>query len=123
MPLARAPVTRHHHQLDAAQVRLGRLATAAARLLIGKHKPTYQPNRDDGDFVTVVNAGQLQLSGRKIEQKHYHDMSGFPGGIRERKVSELLVSRPGEIIRRSIYYMIPKNRLHAARMRRLRITQ
>lgn len=92
-----------------------------AGYLIGKHKPSYRPNRDDGDFVTIVNAANLKFTGRKLQQKVYHRMSGYPGGIHTRQASELARRQPTEIIRHSIYYMLPKNRHRAARMRRLTI--
>lgn len=114
---------RQHHRLDASTMPVGRLATLAVGHLTGKMKPSYQPNRDDGDFVTVVNSGQLKFTGRKLQQKVYHRMTGFPGGIRTRKASELVGTKPADIIRHSIYYMLPKNRLRTARMRRLTISR
>ena len=119
-----APTThRQHHQIDASTIPVGRLATLAVGYLTGKIKPSYQPNRDDGDFVTVINSAKLKFTGRKLQQKVYHHMTGYPGGIRTRKASELVGTKPSDIIRHSIYYMLPKNRLRTARMRRLTISR
>lgn len=100
---------------------VGRLATTAARLLIGKHKVTYQPNRDEGDDVTVVNARALRFSGKKMEQKVYYRASGHGGGISTHRAQELAETRPEVILRHAIAHMLPDNRLRSSRLRRLKI--
>ena len=121
--IARPPVVRANLELDAREQTLGRRASNAAKLLMGKHKPSFDPSRDCGDFVTVTHADKIRLTGRKLQQHVYHDMSGYPGGIRTRHISEMLPRNPGEVVRRTVYYMLPKNRLRNARMKRLRITR
>ena len=118
-----APIVRAHQELDATRHTLGRLASIAAQLLMGKHKPSFMPSRDGGDFVTVVHAGQIRLTGRKLEQHVYHDASGYPGGVRTRHLSELLPRDPGTVIRRTVYAMLPKNSFRNARMKRLRVSR
>lgn len=102
---------------------LGRLASTAAGYLTGKHKASYEPHRDTGDFVTVTNVGKLKLSGRKLQQKVYHDMSGYPGGIHTRSAKALMVTRPEEIIWRAVRLMLPENKYRQARLRRLHLSR
>ncbi len=109
------------HQLDAAELPVGRLATRAARLLLGKHKVTYVPNRDVGDFVTVVNGRSLRFSGKKMRQKIYYRASGYGGGVSRHSAQELARSRRETILRHAIAHMLPDNRLRSARLRRLKI--
>lgn len=116
-------MVRAHQELDAGEETLGRLASHAARLLMGKHKPSFNPSRDCGDFVTIVGAANIRLTGRKRQQHVYHDHSGFPGGVHTRKLSQLLPQNPGAVIRRTVFYMLPKNRLRQARMKRLRVVR
>jgi large subunit ribosomal protein L13 len=106
-----ADVQRTWHVIDASDVVLGRLASQAARLLRGKHKPYYAPHVDTGDYVIVVNAGQVSLSGSKGEQKFYHRHSGYPGGLKSRSYGDLLATRPQIIIEKAIKGMLPHNRL------------
>ncbi|MCA9369695.1 MAG: 50S ribosomal protein L13 [Pseudomonadales bacterium] len=114
-------VQRVWHEIDAMDVVLGRLATRAARLLIGKHKPTYTPHIDAGDYVVVTNAASVALTGRKETDKVYYRHSGYPGGLRSQTLGELREKNPTEIIRKAVYNMLPDNRLRSERMARLKI--
>jgi large subunit ribosomal protein L13 len=107
--------------VDAEGRTLGRLATQIAELLRGKGKPQYTPHIDTGDFVVVVNAEKVRVTGNKLEQKVYYRHSGYPGGLRERTLAEQLARRPEEVLRRAVRGMLPKNRLAAAQLRKLRI--
>lgn len=106
--------------LDAKGRSLGRLATEATRLLLGKHKPQYVPYHDVGDHVVVINCGQLQLTGRKWEQKTYYRHSGFVGGIKTVTAADLFARDPGELVRRAVKGMLPKNKLQAKRLNKLK---
>jgi large subunit ribosomal protein L13 len=116
-----ADVTRKWVVLDASEAPLGRIATVAANLLIGKSKPTYTPHVDAGDYVIIVNAAKLVVTGGKIEDKKYYDYSGFPGGMKEATLKEVLVKNPNKAIERAIGGMLPKNKLQAERMKRLKV--
>jgi len=107
--------------VDAEGRTMGRLATQIAELLRGKGKPQYTPHIDTGDFVVVVNAEKVRVTGNKLEQKVYYRHSGYPGGLRERTLAEQLARRPEEVLRRAVRGMLPKNRLAAAQLRKLRI--
>ncbi len=107
--------------VDAEGRTLGRLATQIADVLRGKGKPQYTPHVDTGDFVVVVNAEKVRVTGNKLEQKVYYRHSGYPGGLRERTLAEQLARRPEEVLRRAVRGMLPKNRLAAAQLRKLRI--
>ncbi|WP_041938851.1 MULTISPECIES: 50S ribosomal protein L13 [Frankia] len=116
-----ADVQRVWHVIDATDVVLGRLATQAATLLRGKHKPYFAPHIDTGDFVIVVNAGKVALSGNKRQQAQYHRHSGFPGGLRSTSYGELLDTRPQIIIEKAIKGMLPKNKLGRAQGTKLKV--
>ncbi len=107
--------------LDAAGMPLGRLASEAAKILKGKHKPAYTPHLDLGDHVIVVNAERVVLTGRKPEQKVYTRHSGYPGGFRQTPVAEMLAKRPEEVVRLAVRGMLPRNRLGRAIMRKLKV--
>ena len=104
-------VVRAWHVIDAQDVVLGRLATHAAVLLRGKHKPTFAAHMDMGDFVIVINAEKISLSGNKALSKFAHQHSGFPGGITSTVYGELLVKHPTRAVEKAIKGMLPKNRL------------
>ena len=106
-----AEVTRTWHVIDATDVVLGRLATQAAILLRGKHKPTWAPHVDTGDFVVVVNAGKVAMTGNKREQSMYRRHSGYPGGLKSRSYAEMLDTRPQVIVERAIKGMLPHTKL------------
>jgi large subunit ribosomal protein L13 len=107
--------------VDANGQNLGRLATQIADLLRGKRKPTYTPHVDVGDFVVVVNAEKIAVTGNKLEQKRYWRHSGYPGGIRSRTLGEQLERRPEEVIRKAVKGMLPRNRLARQQLRKLKI--
>ena len=107
--------------VDAESQTLGRLATRVADLLRGKGKPQYTPHIDTGDFVVVVNAEKVRVTGNKLEQKVYYRHSGYPGGLRERTLAEQLERRPEEVLRRAVKGMLPKNKLASAQLRKLKI--
>ena len=107
--------------VDADQRTLGRLATEIADTLRGKNKPAYTPHVDTGDFVIVVNAEKVRVTGKKLEQKIYYRHSGYPGGLRERTLAEQLARRPEEVIRRAVKGMLPKNKLASAQLRKLKV--
>jgi large subunit ribosomal protein L13 len=107
--------------VDAKGKTLGRLATVVADTLRGKRKPIYTPNIDTGDFVIVVNAEQIVVTGNKPKQKIYHHHSGYPGGLTEESYEKLLARRPEEIIRRAVRGMLPHNKLGRAQIRKLKI--
>lgn len=107
--------------LDASNQALGRLAAHAARILIGKDKPSYTPHLDCGDHVVVVNAEKIRLTGNKIDQKVYRSHSGYPGGLKEVPIKRLLPNRADWVIREAVLGMLPKNKLRARRAKKLRV--
>jgi len=107
--------------VDAEGQTLGRLATQIARVLIGKHKPTFSPHMDVGDFVVVLNADKVTLTGRKAEAKEYIRHSRYPGGLKAVPFKELLARHPDRIIRAAVNGMLPKNKLRDVRMRKLKV--
>lgn len=104
-------VRRTWHVLDAADVPLGRLATRAATLIRGKHKVNFAPHLDTGDFVVVINAERVALTGRKPEQKRYYHHSQYPGGLKVRSVREQMERNPIRVVERAVFGMLPHNRL------------
>ena len=114
-------ITRAWHVIDAEGMVLGRIATEAARLLRGKHKPIFATHIDTGDHVIIVNADKVVLTSGKAERKEVFHHSGYPGGIKRATYAQLLVSKPEEAVRRSIRGMLPKNRLGRAMARKLKV--
>ena len=114
-------VTRDWFVVDAEGKVLGRLASEIARRLRGKHKPVYTPHADAGDFVIVLNAGKLVLTGNKLTDKKYYHHSGYPGGIKETTAGKLLEERPEEVLRRAVRGMLPKNSLGRKMLTKLKI--
>lgn len=114
-------IDRKWHILDASGKVLGKLANEAAELLIGKHKATHTPHLDGGDYVVVINAEQVVLTGNKEESKIYYRHSGFPGGLRQRTAGELRKALPEKLVEFAVKGMLPKNKLHAPRLRRLKV--
>ena len=114
-------VERRWYVVDAEGETLGRLATRIADTLRGKRKPEYTPHVDTGDFVVVVNAEKINVTGKKLDEKLYHRHSGYPGGLRHRTLREELDRRPAEVLRRAVKGMLPRNRLGRAQLRKLRI--
>ena len=107
--------------LDAANKPLGRVATEAARLLRGKHKPIFTPNVDTGDFVVIINAGQAVLTGNKINQKVMYKHSGYPGGLKETPYSRLMAEKPERALEAAVRGMLPKNRLGRKMIKKLKV--
>jgi large subunit ribosomal protein L13 len=114
-------VTRQWYLVDAEGKTLGRLATQIADTLRGKRKPQYTPHVDTGDFVIVVNAEKIQVTGNKLDQKRYYRHSGYPGGLRSRTLREQLDRRPTEVLRVAVKGMLPKNRLARQQITKLKI--
>jgi large subunit ribosomal protein L13 len=114
-------VTREWYLVDAEGKTLGRLATQIADTLRGKRKPQYTPHVDTGDFVIVVNAEKIQVTGNKLDQKRYYRHSGYPGGVRSRTLREQLERRPTEVLRVAVKGMLPKNRLARQQITKLKI--
>ncbi len=104
-------IERKWYVIDAEGETLGRLATKAATVLRGKHKVTYTPHVDCGDYVIVVNASKVKLTGNKLNDKMYYNHSGYPGGLRERNAKEMIENYPCEMVERAIKGMLPHNRL------------
>jgi len=114
-------VTRKWWLIDAEGQVLGRLATTIARLLRGKDKPEFTPFMDTGDFVVVINAEKIKVTGRKLDDKIYYRHSGYPGGLKARTLREMLAKKPEEVIRHAVWGMIPKNRLGRKLIKKLKV--
>jgi large subunit ribosomal protein L13 len=114
-------VTREWYLVDADGLTLGRLATQIADTLRGKRKPQYTPHVDTGDFVVVVNAEKIAVTGNKLDQKRYYRHSGYPGGLRSRTLRDQLERRPTEVLRTAVKGMLPKNRLARQQLTKLKI--
>jgi large subunit ribosomal protein L13 len=113
--------TRSWYVIDATDVVLGRLAVAAANLLRGKHKPTFTPNVDGGDFVIVVNADKVAIGGTKLTSKLAYRHSGYPGGLRSRTIGEMMQKQPDRVVEKAIVGMLPKNKLGRQIQRKLKV--
>ena len=116
-----AEIKRDWILVDIAGKILGDVAGEIAKYLIGKHKPTYTPHMDGGDFVVAINATQVVVTGKKHTDKIYYNHSGFPGGMRERSFNEVMEKNPAEIIERAVKGMLPSNKLQTPRLRRLKV--
>ena len=114
-------INRKWHVVDAEGVVLGKLASKAAMLLMGKHKPTYTPFLDTGDHVVVINAAKVRLSGRKEEQKLYRHFTGYPGGLVEMGVQRVKATRPTRMVEDAIFGMLPKTKLGKQMYRKLKV--
>lgn len=114
-------VERKWYIIDAAGKPLGRVATQVATLLRGKHKPTYTPNVDCGDYVIVINAKDAVLTGNKLQQKKYYHHSGYPGGLREQSYGDLMARKPRFVMERAVKGMLPHNRLGRQMYRKLKV--
>ncbi|MGH4019240.1 MAG: 50S ribosomal protein L13 [Pseudonocardiaceae bacterium] len=114
-------VDRAWHVIDATDVVLGRLAVTAATLLRGKHKPTYAPHVDTGDFVVIVNAGKVSLSGNKGDRNFVYRHSGRPGGLKQRSFTEMLEHQPERLVEKAVKGMLPKNKLGRAMAKKLKV--
>jgi len=114
-------ITRSWHVIDATDVVLGRLASQTAILLRGKHKPTFAPHVDVGDFVIIINADKVALTGAKVEQKKAYRHSGFPGGLTSQSYTELLAKSPEKAVEKAVRGMLPKNTLGRAQLAKLKV--
>lgn len=114
-------VTREWHVIDATDVVLGRLASQAAQLLRGKHKPIYAPHADTGDFVVIVNAAKVAVSGNKRDAKLLYRHSGYPGGLRSQTVGQLLDTRPERLVEKAVVGMLPHNTLGRSMAKKLKV--
>ena len=114
-------IERRWYVVDAEGRTLGRLATQIADTLRGKTKPQYTPHVDTGDFVVVINAEKIHVTGNKLADKRYYRHSGYPGGIRSRTLSEMLERRPEEVIRKAVKGMMPRNRLARQQLTKLKV--
>lgn len=112
---------RQWYVIDAAERPLGRIATRVAMVLRGKHKPTFTPHVDMGDFVIVINASQVSLTGRKLDQKKYYRHSQWPGGLKETTARDLLKKKPEQVIQKAVRGMLPKGRLGRQMLRKLKV--
>jgi large subunit ribosomal protein L13 len=112
-------VNRVTHKIDASGKIAGRLATTVASLLIGKHKATFEPNIDAGDFVIISNVKDLLFSGKKMAQKFYYRASGHPGGLKKTSLAKKMADNPAQLFKEIVKTMLPKNRLQTDRIKRL----
>lgn len=114
-------VTRNWHVIDASDVVLGRLAVTAATLLRGKHKATFAPHVDGGDFVVVVNASKVALTGNKATDKLVHRHSGRPGGLTSQAIGDAIAADPRKVVEKAVWGMLPKNRLSRQVIKKLKV--
>jgi len=114
-------IERQWHTIDADGEVLGRLATRIARLLMGKHKPMFCRNLDVGDFVVVINADKVRFTGNKVKQKMYYRHSGYPGGLKSTSLEKMMQTHPTRVIEHAVRGMLPRNKLSAGMMKRLKV--
>lgn len=114
-------VERQWHVIDASDVVLGRLASHTATLLRGKHKPTYAPHVDTGDFVVIINADKVALTGNKLSQKHAYRHSGYPGGLKSLNYEQLLARNPRKAVEKAVKGMLPHNTLGRQMLSKLKV--
>ena len=114
-------IVKKWYVVDASGRTLGRLATVVADTLRGKNKPIYTPNIDTGDFVVIVNADKVVVTGKKAEEKMYYRHSGYPGGIKSESYRHLFARKPEEVVRKAVKGMLPHNKLGAAQLKKLKI--
>ena len=115
-------MNRQTHKIDATGKIAGRLASEIAVLLQGKNKTDYQPNVDSGDLVEVTNVSEMKFSGKKLETKVYYRNTGYPGGIRTKKLKDMMANEPNKVLRGMVYDMLPKNRLREDMIKRLKVS-
>ena len=114
-------IKREWHVIDASDEVLGRLATRVANLLMGKHKPLFCRHLDVGDFVVVINADKIRVTGNKIKQKMYYRHSGYPGGLKSISLEQMMQTHPTRVIEHAVKGMLPRNKLNASMMKRLKV--
>ena len=113
---------RETYKVDATDQVLGRLASDIAQHLIGKHKASFQPHIDAGDVVEVTNIEKIKVTGKKMDQKNYYRHSGFPGGIKTKKMGDMFEEKPSEVLKLAVSRMLPKNKHRVERLKRLKIS-
>lgn len=116
-----AEIKREWYLIDAFNLPLGKLAVVIADKLMGKSKVTYTPHTDNGDYVVVINAKNIKVTGNKMVEKMYHHYSGYPGGLKSLKLEEIIAKKPEYAIKQAVKGMMPKNKLAADRLARLRV--
>ncbi len=116
-----ADIQREWHLIDASGKTLGRMVTQIAHLLMGKHKPIFSPNQDTGDYVVVINAGKIRVTGNKMQQKLYYRHSGYPGGFRTITLEKMMEKDPRRVIEHAVKGMLPHNRLGTQMRRKLKV--
>lgn len=114
-------VTRHWYVVDAEGQTLGRLASNISRILTGKHKPIYSPHLDCGDYVVVVNAGKVRVTGKKLDQEFFTRHSQYPGGFRKTMLREMLAKHPDRVLWEAVWKMLPKNRIRDRMIKKLKV--
>jgi large subunit ribosomal protein L13 len=114
-------IERSWYVIDATDIVLGRLASQAATLLRGKHKPVFAPHTDTGDFVIVINADKVALTGKKLTDKKAYSHSGYPGGLRAVSYDEFMDKKPADVIRKAVRGMLPKNKLARQQLSKLKV--
>jgi large subunit ribosomal protein L13 len=114
-------IKRKLHVIDAADQTLGRLSSQVARLLMGKHKPIYTPNQDTGDFVTVINAAKIRVTGKKMEEKEYYRHSNYPGGLKSITLGRMITKFPTRAVEYSVKGMLPQTRLGVQMYKKLKV--
>ena len=114
-------IRRERHVIDAKDRVLGRMATEVARLLMGKHKPMFSRNLDVGDYVVVINAGKVRVTGNKAEQKVYYRHSGYPGGLKSITFEKLMQAHPTRVVEKAVKGMLPHTKLGASMMKKLKV--
>lgn len=108
------------YTIDAANKALGRVSSEIAKILIGKHQPNYVPYKDTGDKVVVKNIDKIKFTGKKFEQKKYYSYSGYPGGLKAKSLKERFEKDPREVLRKTVFHMLPKNKLRKLRIKKLK---
>lgn len=111
---------RKSHQINAEGQALGRLASQIALILRGKNKPTFDPAKDEGDYVEVANCSKIKFTGKKMEQKEYKWHTNYPGGLRTKKMKDVFKGNPGQVLKEAVWGMLPKNKLRDQMIKRLR---
>jgi large subunit ribosomal protein L13 len=119
--LKKAEIDKAWHVLDADGETLGRISTEVARLLMGKHKPTYAPHLDMGDFVVVVNAEKIRVTGKKLDDKIYYRHTGYVGGLKETTLADMLRRKPQQVLEKSVKGMLPRNKLARHQLGHLKV--
>ena len=114
-------IEREWHIIDASDEVLGRLATRIAGLLMGKHKPIFSRHLDVGDFVVIINADKVRVTGNKAKQKMYYHHSGYPGGLKSVSLEKMMQTHPNRVIEHAVKGMLPRNKLNAGMMKRIKV--